>query len=102
MAGDQPQMIFVVDRREAEIDLGPAAHARHAGERRHDHAREVRGVVQRVAHLAGLARAVSQHAPIGFLRRDDRQVGRQLGVRAAGLVGEGACTSSMLFSKLCR
>jgi hypothetical protein len=31
MAGDQPQMVLVVDRREAEIDFGPAADTLHAG-----------------------------------------------------------------------
>ena len=89
MAGDQPQMIFVIDRGEAEIDFGPAADAVHAGKRRHDHPRQVRRVMQGVPHLARLARAMAQHAPIGFFRGDDRQVGGQLCVRAAGLMGEG-------------
>ena len=50
-------------------DFGPAADAVHAGERRHDHAHDVRRVVQRMPHLAVRALAEAQHAPVGFFAR---------------------------------
>ena len=88
LARDQPQMVFVVDRSEAEINFRPAADTVHAGERGHDHARQVRRIVQRLPHLAGLALAETQHAPFAFFRGDDRQVDRHFGMRAAGLMGK--------------
>ena len=63
-------------------DLRPPADAVHAGLRRHDHAHDVRREVQRVPHhAAGACRNAA--CPTRFFGRDDRQIVRQFGVRAA-------------------
>src|SRR3954469_10131522 len=89
VAGNEPEMRLVVDRREAEIDLLPAADAVEARERRHDDPGHVRHVMQRVPDLPAGPRAEAEHAPIGLLGADHRQVDGKLGVRAAGTVHEG-------------
>ena len=82
-------MILIVDRREAEINLRPAASAVQSGQRRHNHARNIRRVVQGLPDFSSLAFAEAQHAPWSFLCRDQRQVLRELRVGAAGRVREG-------------
>src|SRR5215469_3110263 len=88
VARDQPQMVFVIDRREAEVDFRPAACAVHARKRRHDDPRNVRSIVQRLAHLAVPARAEAEHTPFGFLRRYGGEIGGELGMRRAWLMGK--------------
>ncbi|MFN2645193.1 MAG: hypothetical protein ABR570_09400 [Burkholderiales bacterium] len=76
MARNEPEVVFVVDRREVEVDLLPAADAVEARERRHDDSRDVRHVMERLPHLAAGARAVAHHPPLGLLGRDDGQIRR--------------------------
>ena len=67
LAGGEPTAVVIIDGGEEQDHLRPAADAIHAEDRRHEdmHARE--GVMEGVAHLAGLAAAIAHHAPIRLL-----------------------------------